>query len=276
MTDPYYVIGNPIEHSKSPEIHALFARQTKQDIRYGKHQAPIDDFDTTVCALIASGMRGANVTVPFKQRAFAFCHSLSQYAQRAGAVNTLLIDDCGRCHGDNTDGVGMLTDLTANHSVDLSGQRILLLGAGGAVRGVLQPLLEQRPAQIVIANRNADKASALADDFGDQGPIVGGGLDCVQNQCFDLIINGTSAGLQGQALPIAYSTLRPGGVTYDMLYADQPTPFVLWGRRARASQALDGLGMLVEQAARSFHLWRGVRPDTERVLAHFRGIRRLP
>lgn len=270
MTDQYFVIGNPVEHSKSPDIHRLFAEQTGQSMYYGKFLAPIGGFGEAVAALIDEGIRGANVTVPFKEDAFVFCSNRTDRADRAHAVNTLVVNEDGKCLGDNTDGVGMLTDLIHNHHVELAGKEILILGAGGAVRGVLEPLLDQRPHCLVIANRTPEKARALADDFHALGDVTGGGYDTLSDRRFDIIINGTSAGLQGETPPIPHSALREGGITYDMLYGREPTPFVRWGQAAGASQALDGLGMLVEQAAVSFYLWRARRPDTRAVIEHMR------
>jgi len=266
MTDQYYVIGNPVEHSKSPEIHRQFAVQTKQTMYYGKFLAPVGGFAESLAALIDEGIRGANVTVPFKEDAFMCCHHMTHRAERARAINTLIIGDDGKCFGDNTDGVGLLTDLTQNHSLDISQQRILVLGAGGAVRGILEPLLDQNPDRIVIANRTPGKARSLARDFSDLGEISGCGFDDLKNRQFDLIINGTSAGLQGKVPPVAPGVLRKGSITYDLMYGREPTAFVQWGRHAGAAEALDGIGMLVEQAAESFYLWRAKRPDTRAVI----------
>ena len=270
MTDQYFVIGNPIEHSKSPEIHRLFAAQTGESMYYGKFLAPVDGFAEALSALIDEGLRGANITVPFKQDAFACCQQLSTRAQRAGAVNTLVISEDGDYIGDNTDGTGLLRDLIHNHNVQLAERDVLVLGAGGAVRGVLEPLLDQKPRRVVIANRTVEKAAALASDFSDLGTITGCGFDELEQQQFDVIINGTAAGLEGKIPPIPSAALHPGGVTYDMMYSREPTAFVRWGHQASASKALDGLGMLVEQAAESFYLWRGKRPDTQAVLRHLR------
>lgn len=270
MTDQYYVIGNPIAHSKSPEIHHQFAQQTDQTMCYERFQAPLGEFASAFTGLVESGVRGANVTVPFKQDAFLYCDAMSGRATRAGAVNTLMIKENGSCYGDNTDGVGLLADLVQNHAVTLLQKRVLVLGAGGAVRGVLAPLLAENPACVVIANRTPGKAHALADDFADLGVIQGCGFDELEKPPFDLIINGTSAGLQGDVPPIAASLLCQGGVTYDMVYSHTPTAFVQWGERAGARLALDGLGMLVEQAAAAFYLWRGQHPDTRPVIQALR------
>ncbi len=270
MTDQYAVIGNPIEHSKSPQIHTAFARQTGQDIRYERLLGDLEEFEADVDQFVAGGGRGLNVTVPFKERAFRYADSLSERARDAGAVNTLVVggDDI---HGDNTDGAGLVRDLTCNHQFALAGAQVLLLGAGGAVRGVLRPLLDESPGRLVIANRTAEKALALAAATADRGPVSGCGLDELVGQRFDLIVNGTAAGLNAKVPAIPDDCLLDGGWTYDMLYASEPTAFVAWGRTHGAARALDGLGMLVEQAAESFRLWRGVMPDTAPVIEALRG-----
>jgi len=271
VTDRYAVVGNPIAHSRSPRIHALFAEQTGEDIRYEALLAPKDDFAGTVRAFREAGGRGLNVTVPFKQEAWLMATVRGEAAERAGAVNTLSFLDNDLIRGDNTDGIGLLRDLNRNHGVDLGGRRVLVLGAGGAVRGILQPLLAAGPATVVIANRTADRAVALAADFADLGAITGGGLDALDAlPGFDVIINGTAAGLTGEVPPIPARALVPGGVCYDMVYDDKPTAFVEWGLARGAGLALDGLGMLVEQAAESFYIWRGQRPDTAPVIASLR------
>jgi shikimate dehydrogenase len=270
MTDRYAVIGNPIEHSKSPAIHAAFAQQTGQDIAYSRLLGDLEEFESDVGDFFAGGGKGLNVTVPFKERAFQLADELSDRARSAGAVNTLIPLAGGAIRGDNTDGVGLVTDLGCNHRFDFSGARILLLGAGGASRGVLRPLLAEAPAELVIANRTASKAEALAADMALLGPVSGCGLDQLAGRQFDLIINGTAAGLDDEVPPIPDDCLAAGGWTYDMMYASEPTAFVRWGLAHGAAKALDGLGMLVEQAAESFFLWRGVRPETEAVIAAMR------
>jgi len=269
MTDLYAVIGNPIEHSKSPQIHAAFARQTGQDIDYRRILGDLEGFEADVAAFVAAGGRGLNVTVPFKERAFRLADASSRRARAAGAVNTLVVRD-DSLYGDNTDGVGLVRDLGCNHMFGLRGARVLLLGAGGAVRGVLHPLLEEGPERLVIANRTAPKALALADAVAGLGAVSGCGLDALSGQRFDLIINGTAAGLTAQVPDIPDDCLADGGWTYDMMYGSRPTAFVEWGRAHGAARALDGLGMLVEQAAEAFYLWRGVRPDTGPVIATLR------
>lgn len=270
MSDRYAVIGNPIAHSKSPLIHARFARATGQDMEYGRILGDPDDFAGDVRRFFAGGGAGMNVTVPFKEQAWALADERTPRAQSAGAVNTLIGLAHGRLRGDNTDGVGLVRDLADNHGFVFAGRRLLLLGAGGAARGVLRPLLEAAPAALVIANRTASKAVDLARAVAGMGAVSGCGLGDLGTERFDLIINATSAGLGGGVPPIPDACLAPGGWTYDMLYADEPTPFCRWGLERGAARVLDGLGMLVEQAAESFYLWRGVRPPTAEVIALLR------
>lgn len=264
MTDYYAVIGNPIEHSKSPVIHAAFAQQTDQNIQYGRILGNPDEFAEDVSQFIATGGKGLNVTVPFKEQAYALTDQLSERAQVAGAVNTLIVKE-GTLHGDNTDGIGLVRDISERHQFQFADSHILLLGAGGASRGVLLPLLQTKPASITIANRTLSKARALTR-LVDNKKVVACGFDELAEHSFDLIINATAAGLQGEVPPIPSSCLAASGWTYDMMYASEPTAFVRWGQQNNAGKALDGLGMLVEQAAESFYLWRGVRPLTEPVL----------
>ncbi|RTZ72036.1 MAG: shikimate dehydrogenase [Gammaproteobacteria bacterium] len=267
MTDRYAVIGNPIEHSKSPFIHQAFAGQTGEALTYGRILGDPEDFAGSVRDFLARGGKGLNVTVPFKEEAWRLADELTSRARVAGAVNTLVLQPDGNLLGDNTDGVGLVRDLVQNHGFDFRGKRVLLLGAGGASRGVVRPLLEQHPALLVIANRTAEKARALADELRDEGVEVKGcGLDELPGMQFDLIINGTAAGLKGQVPHIPDDCLAPGGWVYDMMYASEPTAFVRWGQAHGAEKALDGLGMLVEQAAESFRLWRGVKPETREII----------
>jgi len=265
MTDHYAVIGNPIEHSKSPDIHTMFARQTGQDMAYSRLLGSLDDFAGSVKNFTDKGGVGLNVTVPFKEQAFNLCNELSERAQMAGAVNTLILKD-ENIIGDNTDGTGLVRDLGCNHLFSFSGARILLLGAGGASRGVLRPVLDEQPASLLIANRTPSKAHDLAALAVDLGNVQGCSFEELKGQQFDLIINGTAAGLNGEVPPIPDDCLAEGGWTYDMMYSTEPTAFVKWGKAHGAAKALDGLGMLVEQAAESFRLWRGVTPDTEAVI----------
>ncbi|MFD2645976.1 shikimate dehydrogenase [Pseudomonas japonica] len=267
--DQYVVFGNPIGHSKSPLIHRLFAAQTGEELEYDTLLAPLDDFTACAQGFFKQGL-GANVTVPFKEEAFRLVDSLTPRAQRAGAVNTLSRLADGRLQGDNTDGAGLVRDLTVNAGVELAGKRILLLGAGGAVRGVLEPLLAHNPASLVIANRTVEKAEQLAREFADLGPVAASGFSWLKEPV-DLIINATSASLAGELPPIDPSLIIPGQtVCYDMMYGKEPTPFCVWAKAHGAGQVLDGLGMLAEQAAEAFFIWRGVRPDTSSVLAELR------
>lgn len=266
MTDRYAVIGNPINHSRSPQIHNLFALQTGQDLSYERILG--EDFRADVLNFFKAGGKGLNVTLPFKEEAFALVDEASPAAQSAKAVNTLIPLADGRLRGDNTDGIGLVRDLK-NQGIELADQRVLLLGAGGAARGVLWPLLEQKPASFHIANRTPSKALELATELVELGPVTGSGFDGIHGQ-FDLIINATSSGIQNEAPPIPASCLAPGGACYDLMYAKEPTAFMRWGFAHGASRALDGFGMLVEQAAEAFFLWRGERPETAPVLEHLR------
>lgn len=266
--DRYAVFGNPIGHSKSPQIHRLFAEQTGQRLDYEPLLAPLDDFAGFARAFFESG-KGANVTVPFKEEAFRLADQLTPRARRAGAVNTLMKGEDGSLLGDNTDGAGLVGDLK-QAGFALGGTRILLLGAGGAVRGVLEPLLAEDPAALVIANRTVAKAETLAREFADLGPVSACGFDELAGP-FDLIVNGTSASLAGELPPLPDGVIRPGHtLCYDMMYSADTTPFCRWALQRGAAQARDGLGMLVEQAAEAFRLWRGVSPDTALVLAQLR------
>ena len=268
--DHYAVFGNPIAHSKSPQIHTAFARQTHQQLEYTAQLAPLDGFADAVKVFVAAGGKGLNITVPFKQEAWQLASELSARAQRAGAVNTLVIRGVDNYLGDNTDGVGLVRDLVDNNHIQLQHKNILVMGAGGAVRGVLEPLLEQQPGQLVIVNRTAGKAVQLAEDFSDLGNVTGCGYDELQGMKFDVIINGTSASLQGELPSLPDDCLNAHAAVYDMMYAAQPTTFMQWAQRQGAETICDGLGMLVEQAAEAFYIWRGVRPDTSSVIASIR------
>ena len=264
MTDRYAVIGNPVAHSRSPAIHARFARQTGQDLAYDRLPAPLDGFIATVEAFRAAGGRGLNVTVPFKVEAFAYCTRRSARATAAGAVNTLSFRDDG-VHGDNTDGVGLVRDVEGRLGFRLAGARVLLLGAGGAARGVLAPLLDAGIARLTVANRTPARARELAALAGDPR-VLGCGFDgLAAGECFDLVVNATSTGL-GDAAP-AIDEARYAGVrlAYDMVYGARPTAFMRQAAAQGCPTVSDGLGMLVEQAAESFFIWRGVRPQTEPV-----------
>ncbi|MEO0317881.1 MAG: shikimate dehydrogenase [Pseudomonadota bacterium] len=271
--DRYVVIGNPIAHSKSPQIHAAFARQTGEAVAYERLLAPLDGFDAAVRDFIAAGGRGANVTVPFKLEAYALADQLSERATAAGAVNTMRFDRDGErvtIAGDNTDGVGLVRDIVVNAGVPVAGARVLLLGAGGAARGVILPLLAESPAQLVIANRTLARAEALVAQFAQAAQaasavpvplsLSASGFEALAGS-FDLVINATSASLSSELPPVPASVFAAGGFAYDMMYGAQPTVFMQMAAQAGA-RVRDGLGMLVEQAAESFFVWRGVRPDT--------------
>lgn len=271
MTDKYAVFGNPIEHSKSPDIHRQFAEQTGQDLSYSKQLVAEDGFEAAANEFFANGGKGLNITVPFKQDAYAYVARTTPRARRAGAVNTLTLEADGTILGDTTDGVGLVGDIVHNLGLEIRHKKVLILGAGGAVRGVLEPLLEQQPQHVVIANRTVDKALQLAKGFGEFGYLLGCGFDMLGEQQFDLVINGTSASLQGDLPPLPDSLIDPdvGTACYDMLYGAEPTPFMQWAAE-RGALVSDGLGMLVGQAAESFGLWRGVRPETAPVIANLR------
>lgn len=273
MSDHYCLFGNPVGHSKSPAIHAAFAAQCGQDLRYEAILAPADGFAASVRRFVAAGGRGANVTVPFKEEAFRLANRLTSRAELAGAVNTLLFE--GReILGDNTDGAGLLRDLTVNLAFPTRGKRVLLLGAGGAARGVVGPLLDARPAALVIANRTATRARDLAQRFAAVASPLGCGYPDLADCCFDLVINATSASLAGALPPLPPGIFAPDSLAYDMMYGDRETPFLAFARGLGVSRLADGLGMLVEQAAEAFELWRGVRPDSVPVMAMLRGAGR--
>ena len=272
MTDHYAVMGNPIAHSKSPRIHTLFAAQTGEALEYRAILVEPDGFAAAVEDFRNSGGKGLNITVPFKEQAWSLATVRSRRAELAGAVNTLSIEPDGELSGDNTDGAGLVRDLLHNQGAHLAGQRILLLGAGGAARGVLAPLLAERPELLVIANRTASKAVELARLFCELGHTEGCGLDDVAGQPFDIIINATAASLSGEVPAIAGDTVTPASWCYDMMYGDRPTAFMEWARAQGATRVVDGLGMLVEQAAESFYIWRQVRPDTAPVIEELRKV----
>ena len=265
--DQYVVIGNPIAHSKSPEIHAQFAAQTGQDMQYERLLAPLDGFAASVQQFLAAGGRGANVTLPFKLEAFALATELTPRAQAAGAVNTLKFDG-RRIVGDNTDGVGLVADILRNAGFAIRGKRVLLVGAGGAARGAILPLLQAQPSELMIANRTVEKALDLAWQFQAEGPVTASDFTELDGR-YELIINATSASLNAAMPPIAPGLFGKTTLAYDMMYASEPTVFMQFARQ-QGSSARDGLGMLVEQAAEAFHLWRGVRPDTAAVFARLR------
>ena len=265
MTDRYCVFGNPIGHSKSPRIHAAFARQTGQDIEYSARLAPLDGFADSVRTFIAEGGKGANVTVPFKQEAYSLTTRRTPRAELAGAVNTLSFRD-GEILGDNTDGAGLVIDLVDNLGFTLAGKRVLMLGAGGAARGVCGPLLELRPRSLTIANRTLANAKALAERFATLGAITGCGYDELDGQTFDLIIDATSTSLNATMPPLPDGLFAAGSLAYSMMYGQAESPFRSFAERQGATRYADGLGMLVGQAAEAFFVWRGVRPDCRPLL----------
>ena len=270
--DLYAVVGNPISHSKSPRIHSLFASETGEPVEYTAIQAPLDDFAGTVKQFFERGGKGLNVTVPFKEEAWKLADRRTERAENAGAANTLFLDDDGLLTADNTDGCGIVRDLVVNHGVALKAARILVLGAGGAVRGVLGPILAEQPSSITIANRTVARAEALVELF---TPVAG---ETRLSACgfeqprepFDVIINGTSASLQGDLPPLSPEVLGEQTVVYDMMYSLQTTTFNQWALEQGAQNVHDGLGMLVEQAAESFRIWRGVNPATGPVIEELR------
>jgi len=271
MTDRYVLFGNPVEHSPSPRVHAAFAAQTGQDMAYDRLLVPLGEFAAAASAFFAEGGRGGNVTLPFKTDAYRFASRLTERARRAGAVNTLARESDGGVLGDNTDGVGLVRDLTINLDWAIAGRRVLVLGAGGATRGALGPLLEQRPALLHIANRTAEKAIELAREFAEQGSVTGSGYPELGKEApFELLINATSASLSGEVPPVPPRALGTLCAAYDMMYGATPTPFLRWAAEQGVAALADGLGMLVEQAAESFALWRGVRPQTAPVIGLIR------
>ena len=269
--DLYGVVGHPVAHSQSPRIHSLFASQTGEHIKYVAIDVEAGQFDAQVRRFHETGGRGLNVTLPYKQDAFSFADQVTGRARTAGVVNTLAWQDDGSVIGDNTDGAGLVADLTKNLGVRLAGTRILMLGAGGAARGVLAPLLAESPDEVVIANRNFDKAERMAEDFStilrtqacEYGQIEGS---------FDLIINATSASIVDEVPPLPVSALRPDSLCYDVMYTKGPTSFLRWAGERGVERLADGTGMLVEQAAESFYVWRQVRPDIAPVLEWLRGF----
>lgn len=269
-TDRYAVIGHPVGHSLSPRIHTRFAEQTGEELVYELLEAPAEGFAETASEFFDAGGCGLNVTVPFKAEALAWADRASGRATAAVAANTLTRTGAGIVEADNTDGVGLVRDLVHNLGLTLRGARLLLIGAGGAARGVLAPLLTERPAGLYIVNRTAERARELADTFTDHGPVAGGGFGDIGERTFDLVINASASSLGGAVPPIPAAVVARGGAVYDMMYGEPALPFLQWGRDAGAELVSDGLGMLVEQAAESFHVWRGVLPGTAPVLAELR------
>ena len=264
--DRYGVMGYPVSHSRSPVIHRLFALQTNQELQYELLQVTPEKLETAVRQFQRTGGKGLNITVPHKTEVVKLCDHLSERADTAGAVNTLSFRD-GEIHGDNTDGIGILRDLVINLGIAIEGANILILGAGGATRGIVGPLLEMQPASLRIANRTIDRAEDLVDHFSRSGSVSACSFDAVPvNEKYDLIINATSAGFKGEAPPYPAAAVSSDTLCYDLSYGLKPTPFSEWAREQGAERSIMGWGMLVEQAAESFNIWRGVRPDTAPVL----------
>lgn len=267
--DHYAVMGNPIEHSKSPRIHAMFAESVGHKLSYNAQLVPVDDFEEAVKRFFDNGgYLGLSVTVPFKEQAWQLSTVRTGRAEKAGAVNTLWMDEQGTLNGDNTDGLGLVRDLTVNNSVSIKGAKVLVLGAGGAVRGVLEPILAEQPSELVIANRTFSKAETLAGLFPEQ-PVKASGFSELKGS-FDIIINGTSASLHGDLPPVPATVIAASTCCYDMMYSASNTVFNRWALGQGAGAVIDGLGMLVEQAAEQFAIWRGVRPETIPVLEMLR------
>lgn len=265
--DQYAVFGNPVAHSQSPLIHKLFAEQTGQSLSYTRQLVEPGHFAEAVRDFAAHNGKGLNITVPYKHEAWELADQLSERARRAGAVNTIKIND-NSYFGDNTDGVGLVRDLVNNHSITIEQSHVLILGAGGAVSGVIEPILNQNPARLIIANRTVEKALNLAHQFSDLGTITGCALDdpIVSQAAFNVVINGTSASLKGELPSLPTILFSEQGCAYDMMYAAEATPFMKWAIQNGAITVCDGLGMLVEQAAESFYIWRHARPETKPVI----------
>jgi shikimate dehydrogenase len=266
----FAVFGNPIKQSKSPLIHALFAEQCEVQIQYRAVRVELDAFAQAAANFFDSGGAGLNVTVPFKGEAFDYADRLSDRALRAGAVNTLTRTENGVIEGDNTDGIGLVRDMEVNLGWAVQGLRVLLLGAGGAARGVLEPLLRERPKELLVVNRTPQRAVQLAAEFAEIGELEGGAYDLIGERQFDLIINATSAGLSGEVPALSGSILTERSCCYDLVYGAEPTPFTRWAAHHAAWAVADGLGMLVEQAAQSFYIWHKKRPETRTVINQVR------
>jgi shikimate dehydrogenase len=270
MTDRYALFGNPVSHSKSPLIHAAFAQALGHDIHYGLIEAPPGGFAAAALAFRDSGGKGGNVTTPFKLDAIALASECLPRARLAGAANCLKFEPDGRILAEMFDGIGLANDIERNLGLPLRGQRVLMLGAGGAVRGCLEPFLSRAPAELVVANRTADKAVALAAQFAAYGPVRGCGLDDLRGERFDVVLNGTSASLRGEAPALPSDVLGSAQLAYEMVYGRGLTPFLRQAQQAGVARLADGVGMLVEQAAEAWVWWRGVRPDTRAVIDRLR------
>ena len=267
MTDQYAVIGNPISQSKSPLIHGSFAKATGQDLEYTRIEGPLDGFEAAVRAFRDGGGRGMNVTAPFKLQAFAMADAKSERAQLAGAANALKFERDGRILAENFDGIGVTNDIVRNQRMPLAGKRVLVLGAGGAVRGLLLPFLAERPAELVIANRDGAKAVQLAQQVAAHGKVRGGGYADIGPGRFDIVVNATSASLRAELPPVSPEAFAVDGLAYELAYGKGLTPFLRLAQSAGVKRLADGVGMLVEQAAEGFLWWRGVRPETAALIA---------
>jgi shikimate dehydrogenase len=266
MTDRYAVIGNPIGHTKSPLIHGAFANATGQALEYSAIEGPPDGFVAAVNAFRDGGGCGMNITAPFKLQAFEMADEKTERATMAGAVNAFKFED-GRIHADNFDGTGLINDIQRNLGAPMRGKRVLLLGAGGAVRGALLPFLNEQPAELVLANRTAEKAERLAAQVRERGPVRGGSYRDIGAEPFDIVVNATSASLLGELPPLSTCAFSPSGIAYELVYGKGLTPFLRLARNAGVRRVADGVGMLVEQAAEAFAWWRGVRPETRSMIA---------
>ena len=268
--DRYAVIGNPIAHSKSPEVHAVFARLTGESISYERILSEKDAFRETAAQFFNNAGKGLNVTLPFKEDASRFVDELTDYARHAGAVNTIVRQPGGGYLGANTDGIGLLRDLHKTLRLSLQDKSILIIGAGGAARGIIEPLLQENPAQVVIANRTVSKALDIVNDFHVLGELQSCSLDQIPSRPYHLVLHTTSAALQKKELPLPVEIITPQTYCYDLLYGDEDTPFMQWCKDQGARNVADGFGMLLEQAAEAFYLWRGMRPDTTLAKNHLR------
>lgn len=275
-TDRYCVFGNPISHSKSPLLHSKFASQTKQHLSYTAQCVDVDNFSNAAELFFSEGGKGLNITVPFKHDAFDFAAALTQRAKRAGAVNTLFLNEDNHIIGDNTDGIGLVTDITQHLKWTIKNKNILIIGAGGAVRGIIEPFVKESPNSITIVNRTKAKAQQLATDFSDIFSIDACSYSELSERKqpipFDIIINGSSASLSGELPPLPNNIINENSCCYDMMYAKELTPFLIWAKDKSALSISDGLGMLVCQGAESFSIWRGVQPETSSVIQHIRSI----
>jgi shikimate dehydrogenase len=266
MTDRYALFGNPVSHSKSPLIHESFAKALGHDLHYGLIEAPPGGFAAAALAFRDSGGKGGNVTTPFKLDAFALATERLQRAELAGAVNCLKFEPDGRILAEMFDGIALVADIERNLGLPLRGRRVLILGAGGAVRGCLEPFLAREPAALVVANRHPDKAVALAAQFAGFGPVHGCGIDELRGERFDIVLNGTSASLRGELPALPDDVYDNAALAYEMVYGKGLTPFLRQAQRAGVDRVADGVGMLVEQAAEAWVWWRGVRPDTRALI----------